>query len=204
MSNNPNRWMSAFFLLAMFSIVAFAGTRAGVQASSNVLVTNPTSQPANVKQVGALQTYILGHPGVRIYNPDYAPVPTRDNDEPGRNAYDYYENMYFQPGVDSMHVTIAPPPAGKRLILTHISGNCNGADPVTQVTISLQGKAFTTYSTRAFPINAQPVGSLESGSIDAFLKVDPTDNLEIYASRFSAAGTQSFYLNLEGYYVSMP
>jgi hypothetical protein len=204
MNNNPNRWMSAFFLLAMFSIVAFAGTRAGVQASSNVLVTNPTSQPVNVKQIGYLQTYVLGRPGVRIYNPDYAPIPTRNNDEPGRNAYAFYVNQYVNPGLASVSVAIASPPAGKRLVITHASANCYNSDPFTAVSLSLKNNANTTLSNRTFLLTVDPAGTVVTGSTDMFLRVDPTDTLIVSGVRSTSANNNDLYLNLEGYYVSMP
>jgi hypothetical protein len=204
MSNNPNRWMSAFFLLAMFSIVAFAGTRGSVQASGNVVVTNPTTQPANVKQIGYLQTYVLGRPGVRIYNPDYAPVPTRDNDEPGRNAYAFTVSSYFNPGDYSATIPIPSPPVGKRLVVTHISAHCPTSDPVTSVNMVLQTNSSAYLSDRVFLLTPDPGGTVVTGSADTFLRIDPTDNLQIVGRRSSSATGLYLNLSLEGYYVSMP
>jgi hypothetical protein len=204
MNNTHNRWMSAFFLLAMFSIVALAGGRA-TQAASNVLVTNPTTQPANVKQIGYLQTYILGTPGVRVYNPVYAPVPVRQNDEPGRNAYAKSWNIDFPGNTTYAYVEITPPPAGKRLILTHVSANCTTTDGASVARVVAQDQANSRISYRPFFLTADPGGTGQvQGSMDCFLKIDHTDTVEIYVYRKPTSAFASVYVDLEGYYVVVP
>lgn len=85
MENNANRWIATALLLAMFGIIAYAGTRSTArQGVQNVLVTNAANQqvpvlpPARPTANGAYIVAVANAPGVKVTNAASAPVPTKE------------------------------------------------------------------------------------------------------------------------------
>lgn len=86
MQNNSNRLMAGFLLLAMFGVIALAGSRAAakVQGTQNVLVTNTSAQqvpvllPARPSAGAAYIVSVANTPGVKVSSTSTAPVFTKE------------------------------------------------------------------------------------------------------------------------------
>jgi hypothetical protein len=109
--------MTSLLLLAMFAILAVAGTGAAVQSASNVVVTNTTTNSVPVKQGGTWNTYILGSPTVRIGNAPSAPIPSVDVAD--KNPVRLFLQSNMDAGSYFAQATLYTVPAGKRLIIDY-------------------------------------------------------------------------------------
>jgi hypothetical protein len=215
MQNTANRWMSGLFLLAMFAIVAFAGTHSAAQASS-VLVTNTTSQPVpttvqgtpNVRslQGGTWNVYLLGSPTLRINNAPSAPIPNRDVDNPDRYAFQLSDVEYTQDGSPGSSYLTYTVPAGKRLVVTYVScfsDHTPGGTPSNVCQMSLKNTNAAPTILLTLPIDyVDSTHQLLSRQVRCI--ADAGSTLQVQAQRSDWTGLINNYILISGNLINYP
>jgi hypothetical protein len=151
----------------------------------SVLVINTTTNPVPVSG------------SINVGNAATSPIPVRDVDDPARHAF-YGELCASQPATCSSSLTI---PAGQRLVIEFVSGDCAGGNSVTDFFPLLIVHAGTAGNV-AFPFRPMPAGGSSPTHFvfDEQTRIYADTNLQ--AAVFST-GNISCDLRFSGYLVSL-
>jgi hypothetical protein len=195
MESTVNRWMTSIVILAFFSIVALAGTRS-VQASSNVVVTNSTTQPVPVA--------VQGTPGVLVKNAPLSPVPVNYVTH-GKDGYEYFTTLFFSQPDTNASITYNGIP-GERFVITNVSCNGSGGTHApNSVELTLYTKANgTLVGDKVIPMSPYGTGFPTSADQQTLMYLDPTNKLYIVAGRASTGTSATCLVTLSGYRVTYP
>ena len=204
-------------ILGCFALSQVAEAGPAPAANSNpqtVTVVNTTSNPVPTSATGTTTvagtvtaaqggTWIVG-----VNNTTASPVPFRDVDNPATQAFEAEAVGGFADGASTTgDITIATVPAGKRLVIEHVSvlGKMNTGQRLVRVN-------FRKASGLKTETEVKEVGTDANGSTDYFVVSEALRTyanpglLQCFAERDSFAGNNpnSVTFTISGYFVDCP
>ena len=151
---------------------------------------------------------VVNTPNVNVVNTTASPVPVRDVDNPTRQPFQAEAVGGFADGASTAgDITIGPVPAGKRLVIEHVSVFGTMLPGQKMIRASIQTEDVSIY------LRISPQGSNAGGSRDYFIasedwhvtgKLRPSFRGTGERDSFAGANPDSVTFTISGYLVDCP